>query len=96
MVWVIREALDPASPAMVLRMFVQQGLALAGIGVACGMAAALWLTGLMASLLFEVKPADPLTYGAVAGVLILAAVAAAWFPARRATAVEPISALRAE
>jgi len=64
--------------------------------VACGLAAAFWLTALMSSLLFGVNPADPLTYGAVSAVLIAAAVLAAWIPAQRATAIAPIEALRAE
>jgi len=85
-----------ASPASVLRIFVRHGLALAGAGVACGLAAAFWLTALMSSLLFGVNPADPLTYGAVSAVLIAAAVLAAWIPAQRATAIAPIEALRAE
>ena len=91
----VRVALG-ASPGRVLSMFVRHGLLLAGAGVACGLAAAYALTGLMSSLLFEVSPVDPLTYGGVSGVLILAAVLAAGFPARRATAIAPIEALRAE
>jgi putative ABC transport system permease protein len=50
----------------------------------------------MSSLLFEVSPADPLAYGAVSAVLMLAAIAAASLPSRRATAVAPAEALRAE
>ncbi len=80
----------------VLRMFLGHGLVLAGIGIGCGLVGAVVLTGLMSSLLFEVKPLDPLTYGAVSAVLILAALAATWFPARRATAIEPVEALRSE
>ena len=91
----VRVALG-ASPARVVRMFVGQGLALAAAGVACGLAAAFALTTLIASLLFGVDPVDPLTYGAVSAVLISAAVAAAWFPAHRATAIAPVEALRAE
>jgi predicted permease len=78
------------------RMFVGHGLLLAGIGVACGLAVALALTRLMASLLFEVKPADPITYAAVSAGLAAAAVAASYVPARRASAVDPVHALRSE
>ncbi len=85
-----------ASPARVLRMFVGHGLALAGVGVVCGLAAAFGLTTLIASLLFGVEPVDPLTYGAVSAVLISAAAVAAWFPAHRATSIAPVEALRAE
>jgi predicted permease len=91
----VRVALG-ASPARVLRMFVGHGLALAGAGVACGLAAAYGLTALMSSLLFGVNAVDPLTYGVVSAVLIAAAAMAAWFPAHRATAIAPVEALRAE
>ena len=78
------------------QMFVQHGLVLAGIGVACGLAAAYGLTRLMTSLLFEVSPSDPLTYAAVSAVLVAAAVVASYVPARRVSAVDPVEALRAE
>ena len=77
-------------------MFVGQGLRLALIGVACGIIAAAGLTRLMASMLFEVKPVDPLTFGTVALGLVLAAALASYLPARRATDVDPMEALRAE
>ena len=78
------------------RMFVLHGLRLTGIGVACGLAAAIALMRLLSSLLFGVSPADPLTYAAVAGGLAAAAALASYLPARRATAVDPVEALRAE
>jgi putative ABC transport system permease protein len=78
------------------QMFVRHGLVLAGIGVAFGLVAAYGLTRLMTSLLFEVSPSDPLTYAAVSGVLIAAAVVASYLPARRVSAVDPVEALRAE
>jgi putative ABC transport system permease protein len=78
------------------QMFVRDGLVLAGIGVACGLAAAYGLTRLMASLLFDVSPFDPLTYTAVSLVLVAAAVVASYLPARRVSAVDPVEALRAE
>ena len=76
----IRIALG-APRATVRQMFVQQGLLLTGIGVGCGLGAALALTRLMKSLLFEVSPLDPITYGAVSAVLALAALAASYIPA---------------
>ena len=77
-------------------MFVRHGLLLAGIGAVLGLAAAAGLTRLMSSLLFGVKALDPLTYAGVATILIAAAALASYLPARRATAVDPIDALRAE
>ena len=80
----------------VTRMFVRDGVGLAAIGIACGLASAVVLMRLMGSLLFEVSPVDPLTYGAVCLSLIAAAVLASYVPALRATAVNPVTALRAE
>ncbi len=80
----------------VTTVFVRYGLVLSGIGAVCGIAAAFALTRLMKSLLYEVSPADPLTYAAVSAALILAAVLASYLPARRATKVDPSEALRAE
>jgi ABC-type antimicrobial peptide transport system permease subunit len=91
----IRIALG-AQPRSVTRMFVRHGLVLAAMGVAIGLAAALGLTRLMSSLLFNVNPVDPITYGAVAAILVGAAVLASYIPALRATAVDPVQALRAE
>lgn len=78
------------------RMFIAEGARLAAIGILCGTAAALGLMRLMASLLFGVKPIDPLTYAAVALALAAAAVIAGYIPAMRATKVDPVDALRAE
>jgi ABC-type antimicrobial peptide transport system permease subunit len=91
----IRIALG-AQKAEVTRMFVRHGLGLAAIGIACGLAAAFGLMRLMSSLLFDVSPIDPLTYGAVALSLVVAAVMASHVPAVRATMVDPVEALRAE
>ena len=77
-------------------LFVGHGLLLALIGVACGLGAALVLTRLMSSLLFDVKPVDPLTYAAVVAGVIVAALLASYLPALRATKVDPVVALRSE
>ena len=91
----IRMALG-AQRQEVTRMFVRYGLGLAGIGIACGLVAAIGLTRLMASLLYEVNPVDPFTYVAVCVTLAAAAVLASYVPALRATLVNPVTALRAE
>ncbi len=91
----IRVALGAGS-GEVVRMFVAHGLALAGVGVLVGLAAAFAATRVMTSLLFEVSPVDPLTYGAVALALAAATVLASYVPAVRATSIDPAQALRAE
>lgn len=91
----IRMALG-ALPKDVLRLVVGQGSRLALVGVAIGVGAALVLTRLLASLLFGVKTTDPATYICVALLLLLVALAACYFPARRATRVDPMKALRTE
>ena len=77
-------------------MFIRHGLTLAGIGVICGVVAALALMRLMSSLLFHVSPVDPITYGAVALGLVATAMLASYVPSRRAATVDPVEALRAE
>jgi putative ABC transport system permease protein len=91
----IRTALG-AQPAALLAVFVREGLLLAGAGAALGLAAAAGLTRLMTSLLFGVTALDPMTYAAASALLIAAAVLASYLPARRAAAVDPVQALRAE
>jgi predicted permease len=91
----IRIALG-ASQQKVRAMFVRQGLVLAALGVAAGVAAALPLTRFMSALLFEISPLDPLTYGGVSAAIVLACLLATYLPARRATRVEPVEALRVE
>jgi putative ABC transport system permease protein len=91
----IRMALG-ARPQEVTGMFVGYGFRLAAIGIACGLAAAAVTTRLLSSLLFEVSPSDPFTYGAVSVGLVMAAALASYVPALRATLVNPVEALRAE
>ena len=91
----IRIALGAQRQA-VTRMFVTHGLMLAGAGVAIGLVAAFGAMRLISSLLFEVSPVDPLTYAMVSVTLIAATVLATYVPARRATAVDPVEALRSE
>jgi ABC-type antimicrobial peptide transport system permease subunit len=77
-------------------MFVRHGLLLAGIGVVIGVGAAAGLTRLMSSLLYGITPLDPVTYLAVPLILVIATVLASYLPARRAAAVNPLEALKAE
>jgi len=91
----IRIALG-AERRAVTGMFVRHGLVLAAIGIACGLAAALAVTRVMTSLLFEVNAIDPLTYVGVCAGLAFAALVASYLPALRATLVNPATALRAE
>ena len=89
----IRLALG-AGVGAVRNMVVLQGLRLAVVGVAVGLAAAFGLTRLIASLLFGVKAWDPLVFSAIPAVLIGVAFLAVWLPALRASRVDPIDALR--
>jgi len=85
-----------ASTASVLRLILGQGLVLATIGLAIGLAAAVALTRLLTTMLFEVQPNDPLVYVTVAFLLAVVAVAASYLPARRAARIDPLTALRQE
>ncbi len=91
----IRLALG-ADASQVKNMVVWQGLRLTLVGVAIGLASAFGLTRLMATLLFGVTPRDPLVFTAVPLVLAAVALLAVWLPARRASRVDPILALRYE
>jgi hypothetical protein len=91
----IRLALG-AQPMALKRMFLRQGLGLTAIGAVIGLGAAISLTRLMKSLLFGISPLDPVTYGGVPFVLVAAALLASYLPARRAAAVDPVEALKAE
>lgn len=91
----IRMALG-AQRRSILSLVFRQGMGLALVGIAAGLIGALILTRLMASLLFDVSATDPLTFAGVALLLVLVAVLACYFPARRAMSVDPMVALRYE
>jgi ABC-type antimicrobial peptide transport system permease subunit len=91
----IRMALG-ASPRAVMRMVLGHGRRLTLIGIAVGIAGALVVSRLMQQALFEVDPAEPLVYVALSATLLLVAECASWFPARRATRIDPVIALRTE
>ena len=91
----IRMALG-AARSNVLAMVLSQGFVVAAIGIGLGLVGAFALSRLAASLLFGVSPADPLTFGVVAGIIALVAFVACVVPARRATRVDPLVAMRAD
>jgi putative ABC transport system permease protein len=91
----IRLALG-ATPSDVLRMVLVGGLRLAGIGVAIGTVLATVASRLLSALLFHVRSTDPMAFGTTIAVLLGAALAASYVPARRATRVDPLAALRRE
>ena len=91
----VRMALG-APRSSVVRMIVRQGLTPVTIGLAFGLAGALATTRIVAGLLFAVEPTDPITYAAVVGVLATTAAIACLVPARRAAAIDPMRALRAD
>jgi putative ABC transport system permease protein len=89
----IRLALG-ARTSQVTGVVVREALAMAGVAVAIGTVVAIGVTRLLADLLFEVSPTDPVTFVAVAVLIALVAVAASWIPARRATKIDPATTLR--
>jgi putative ABC transport system permease protein len=91
----IRNALG-ADSGSILSLVIKEGLRTAGIGVALGVAAAFGLTRFMQSMLFGVSLRDPAIFGGVCVLLLAVAAAACYVPARRATAVDPMVALRAD
>jgi putative ABC transport system permease protein len=91
----VRMALG-ARPADVLRMVLKEGLRLVSVGVGLGIAAALMLTRLLEGMVYGVKVRDPLIFVTVNLLLVAASLAACYVPARRATRVDPLVALRYE
>ncbi|HVE77424.1 MAG TPA: FtsX-like permease family protein, partial [Gemmatimonadaceae bacterium] len=89
----VRVALG-ATPRSVLALVVGQGMTLALVGVAAGLAGALLLTRVMAAVLYDVRTTDPATFATVILVLLATAFVASWLPARRALRIDPVQALR--
>jgi len=89
----IRLALG-ASAREVRRMVLRQGLILTGIGIGIGLAVAMFLTGLVTDLLYGVDAMDPATFVVIPAILLVVAVVAIYIPARRASRVDPVVALR--
>ena len=85
-----------AERSNVLKLVMRHGFKLNLIGVGLGIGGALAMTRYLSSLLYGVKPTDPLTFGAVSVVLVVVALLASYFPARRATQIDPMVALRYE
>jgi putative ABC transport system permease protein len=85
-----------ATPRTLLTHVLRGGFRLAALGLAFGLAGALLLARLMQSLLYDVSPYDPISIGAAAVLLLAVGLFACWLPARRATRVDPVIALRAE
>ena len=85
-----------ARPAAIIGMVLREGMTLVLIGLIAGIAAATGLTRFLSSQLYGVKPNDGLTFAAVAVALIATALAASFLPARRASTIEPVTALRCE
>ncbi len=83
-----------AAAGDVLSMVLRQGMALAGLGLALGLVAALALTRMMSTMLFSVEASDPVVYLSIAALLTATAAAACWIPSRRAARVDPAEALR--
>ena len=91
----VRMALG-AEARHVLRLVIGQGMLLVCLGVAAGLILAYWLTKWLMGWLYDVSATDPLTYGAIALLLACVSLLACWVPARRATKVDPMIALRCE
>jgi predicted permease len=91
----VRMALG-AAPSRIFRLMVGKGLSLSVIGIVIGLVASFGFTRVLASMLVEVKPTDPVTFGAVAVLFLVIAFLASWLPALRAAGLDPTTALRNE
>ncbi len=91
----LRMALGAASSSVLMNA-MREGLALTLVGLAVGLSGSVILSRAMESLVFGITPTDPLTYGVVALLLFVSAAGASWIPARRASRVDPVLALRVE
>ena len=91
----IRMALG-AGRSNVVMLVVKHGMSLALLGVGIGLAASFWLTRLIQNQLYQVGPADPLSFAIISILLLFVALLACWLPARRAARVDPMEALRHE
>jgi predicted permease len=89
----VRVALG-ATPRTVLSLIVKHGMLLAGVGLTIGLVGAFILTRSMQTVLYDIRPSDPLTFAEVVVVLLGAALLASWLPARRALRIDPVTALR--
>ncbi len=85
-----------ATPRDILKLVLSQGVGFVGLGVVVGLAAAFAGTRVLSDLIYGIKPSDPFTYAAVALLLLAVALLACWIPARRATRISPLVALRFE
>lgn len=79
-----------------MRLVLGHGLALAAIGTGIGLLASLAVMRLLSTLLYGVRPTDPLTFAGSSVLVILIALAASWIPARRAASIDPMQSLRTE
>ena len=85
-----------AERGAVLKLVLRQGAATVGVGVAAGIAGALLLTGYLEGMLFGLTPIDVMTYAAVIAAFVPIAMTAVYVPARRATTIDPLTALRSQ
>ena len=85
-----------AAPSRIFRLMVGKGIYLSVIGIAIGLIAAFALTRILASMLVEVKPTDPMTFVFVSVLFMIIAIMASWLPALRAAGLDPTTALRNE